>query len=59
MILSGGTYGSAGILLRSGVGPWADLRSLDIEVVADVPVAARQTIRCSPPFMPSRRSTSR
>jgi choline dehydrogenase-like flavoprotein len=38
VILSGGSYGSAAILLRSGVGPAADLRSLGIEVVADLPV---------------------
>jgi choline dehydrogenase len=41
VILSGGTYGSAGILLRSGVGPSADVRSLGIEVVADLPVGLR------------------
>ena len=41
MILSGGTYGSAAILLRSGVGPATDLRSLGIEVVADLPVGQR------------------
>jgi choline dehydrogenase len=41
VVLSGGTYGSAAILLRSGVGPAADLRSLRIEVVADLPVGMR------------------
>ena len=41
VILSGGSYGSAAILLRSGVGPSADLRSLGIEVVADLPVGRR------------------
>ncbi len=42
VILSGGSYGSAApILLRSGVGPAADLRSLGIEVVADLPVGRR------------------
>ncbi|HEV3379555.1 MAG TPA: GMC family oxidoreductase N-terminal domain-containing protein [Trebonia sp.] len=41
VVLSGGTYGSAAILLRSGVGPAADLRSLGIEVVADLPVGMR------------------
>jgi choline dehydrogenase len=38
VILSGGTYGSPAILLRSGVGPAADLRALGIEVVSDLPV---------------------
>jgi choline dehydrogenase len=38
VILSGGSYGSAAILLRSGVGPEADLRALDIPVVANLPV---------------------
>jgi choline dehydrogenase len=38
VILSGGTYGSPAILLRSGVGPAADLAQLGIDVVADLPV---------------------
>jgi choline dehydrogenase len=38
VILSAGTYGSAAILLRSGIGPVADLRSLGIEPRADLPV---------------------
>jgi choline dehydrogenase len=38
LILSGGTYGSPAILLRSGVGPAADLAVLGIDVVADLPV---------------------
>ena len=38
VILSSGSYGSPAILLRSGVGPAADLRELGIEVVADLPV---------------------
>jgi choline dehydrogenase len=38
VILSAGTYGSAAILLRSGVGPARDLTRLDIDVVADLPV---------------------
>ncbi|HZC51753.1 MAG TPA: GMC family oxidoreductase N-terminal domain-containing protein [Mycobacterium sp.] len=41
VIVSAGTYGSAAILLRSGVGPSADLRALGIEVVADLPVGQR------------------
>jgi choline dehydrogenase len=38
VILSGGTYGTPAILLRSGVGPAADLTKLGIDVVADLPV---------------------
>src|SRR3954447_4482006 len=38
VILSGGSYGSPAILLRSGVGPAADLAKLGIEAVADLPV---------------------
>lgn len=38
VILSAGTYGSASILLRSGVGPAADLQKLGIDTVADLPV---------------------
>jgi choline dehydrogenase len=38
VILSSGTYGSPAILLRSGVGPAADLSELGIDVVADLPV---------------------
>ena len=41
VILSGGTYGSAAILLRSGVGPAGDLSALGITVVADLPVGRR------------------
>jgi choline dehydrogenase len=38
IILSAGTYGSAAILMRSGVGPKEQLASLDIPVVVDLPV---------------------
>jgi choline dehydrogenase len=38
VILSSGTYGSPAILLRSGVGPAADLAEYGIGVVADLPV---------------------
>src|SRR6202041_2405182 len=38
VILCGGSYGSPAILLRSGVGPAADLAKLGIDVVADLPV---------------------
>ncbi|HEY2060541.1 MAG TPA: GMC family oxidoreductase N-terminal domain-containing protein [Amycolatopsis sp.] len=41
VILSGGAYGSPAILLRSGVGPAADLTALGINVVADRPVGQR------------------
>ena len=36
VILCAGTYGSPPILLRSGIGPAADLRALGIPVVADL-----------------------
>ncbi len=38
VIVSGGSYGTPAILLRSGVGPAADLAELGIGVVADLPV---------------------
>jgi choline dehydrogenase len=41
VILSGGTYGSPAILLRSGIGPAADLKALGIGVVVDLPVGQR------------------
>lgn len=41
IILSAGTYGSAAILLRSGIGPAADLAALSIPLVADLPVGQR------------------
>jgi choline dehydrogenase len=41
VILAGGSYGSPAILLRSGVGPAADLAELGISVVADLPVGQR------------------
>ncbi|MFI6642566.1 GMC family oxidoreductase [Streptomyces sp. NPDC050504] len=41
VILSAGAYGSAAILLRSGIGPADDLRALDVPVVADLPVGLR------------------
>jgi choline dehydrogenase len=41
VILSGGTYGSPAILMRSGIGPAADLKSLDIDIIADLPVGRR------------------
>ena len=41
VILSGGTYGSPAILLRSGIGPADELTPLGIKVVADLPVGQR------------------
>jgi choline dehydrogenase len=41
VILCGGTYGSPAILMRSGIGPAADLERLGIDVVADLPVGQR------------------
>src|SRR3954454_933345 len=41
VILSSGAYGSPAILLRSGIGPAADLAGLGIDVVADLPVGRR------------------
>ncbi|MFD3461162.1 GMC family oxidoreductase [Nocardia fluminea] len=38
VILSAGTYGSAAILLRSGIGPAGDLAALGIEPRGDLPV---------------------
>jgi choline dehydrogenase len=38
VVLSAGTYGSAAILLRSGVGPAGDLAELGIATIADLPV---------------------
>jgi choline dehydrogenase len=38
IILSAGTYGSAAILMRSGVGPEKELAALGIPLVADLPV---------------------
>ena len=39
--MSGGALGSPPILLRSGIGPADELRSLDIPVIADLPVGRR------------------
>ena len=41
VLLSAGSYGSPAILLRSGVGPAADLAQLGIDVAADLPVGQR------------------
>jgi choline dehydrogenase len=41
VVLCSGTYGSAAILLRSGVGPADELAALGIAVVADLPVGRR------------------
>jgi choline dehydrogenase len=41
IILCAGTYGSPAILLRSGVGPEHHLKSLGIDVLADLPVGEK------------------
>jgi choline dehydrogenase len=41
VVLSAGSYGSPAILLRSGVGPAAELAALGIDVVVDLPVGRR------------------
>ncbi len=41
VILAAGVYGTAAILLRSGIGPAADLGALGIAMVADLPVGRR------------------
>jgi choline dehydrogenase len=38
VILSAGSYGSPAVLMRSGIGPAADLASLGIDLLADLPV---------------------
>ena len=38
VVLSAGAYGSAPILLRSGIGPAQELAKLGVDVVADLPV---------------------
>jgi choline dehydrogenase len=38
VVIAGGTYCSPAVLLRSGIGPAADLRAVGIDVVADLPV---------------------
>jgi choline dehydrogenase len=41
VVVSGGTIGSPGLLLASGIGPADDLRALGIDVVADLPGVGR------------------
>jgi choline dehydrogenase len=41
VVLSAGAYGSAAILLRSGIGPAAELRDHGVDVAADLPVGQR------------------
>jgi choline dehydrogenase len=40
IVLSGGTYGTPGILIRSGIGPERQLRALGIDPIVDLPVGA-------------------
>src|SRR5439155_14968703 len=37
VVVCAGSYGSPALLLRSGIGPAADLRSLGLPVVVDLP----------------------
>ncbi|WP_394940969.1 GMC family oxidoreductase [Psychromicrobium sp. YIM B11713] len=41
VILSAGSYGTAAILMRSGIGPANELSALGLEVLADLPVGRR------------------
>ncbi len=41
VILAAGVYGSPEILLRSGIGPAADLKAIGISAIVDVPVGRR------------------
>jgi choline dehydrogenase len=41
VVLAAGAYGTPAILLRSGIGPAAELRALGIDVHADLPVGRR------------------
>ena len=44
VVLAGGTYGSPALLLRSGIGPAADLRSVGVSVRADLSSVGRNLI---------------
>ncbi|MFP3561159.1 GMC family oxidoreductase N-terminal domain-containing protein, partial [Paraburkholderia sp. SIMBA_049] len=41
VVLSGGTIASPGVLLRSGIGAGAELSTMGIEIVADLPGVGR------------------
>jgi choline dehydrogenase len=43
-VLSAGTYASPALLMRSGIGPSAALRELDIPVAADIPGVGQNLI---------------
>lgn len=44
VVVSAGTYASPGLLMRSGIGPPAILRKLDIPIVADLPGVGQNLI---------------
>jgi choline dehydrogenase len=50
VVLCGGAYGSPAVLLRSGIGPSAELRALDITPVQDLPGVGRN-LHDQPAFM--------
>ncbi|HEY2301316.1 MAG TPA: GMC oxidoreductase [Acidimicrobiales bacterium] len=52
VVVAAGAYGSPAILMRSGVGPASDLRTLGIEPVADLPAVGRN-LRDHPMFVVS------
>lgn len=67
VIVCAGAYESPGVLLRSGIGPAADLRDLGLDVVADLPGVganwpitrgSRSTCRVPPPTATRRSSNS-
>lgn len=50
VVVSGGTIGSPGVLLRSGIGPAAHLQDLGIAVAADLPVGRNLQEHCGMGF---------
>jgi choline dehydrogenase len=56
VVLCGGAFGTPGILLRSGIGPRAEIERLGVELVRDVPGVAAQLLDhpgCALFFRPS------